>query len=353
MPAPTKTQLIGGAFQDTEGNVLANGYLMFFLNQDSEVNNFQICSGVAVRIQLDSAGNVASSSSTPPAPNQFIWATDVLLPVNAYYRVTGYTVNGQIAWGPNNQQVTSGGVGGGTFNLGTWIPNSVFSWVPSVQNLALQTNEVANGSQTLLDLHAGSGITLTDNGSGRVTIVSSGGAVPAGGNIVSIPWNRATLGGSGINNTSITEASGTAITIFTAPVIQLYPSLWNITIEVSDPNIPFDNMVLARTAPGSLTVVDLTTLTFGGSSTPTLAQGVNVSDAISLQIDAAHDYYFMIHTASGSPHNSLVSRAMGPQFVGGVMGTGFSDQTHVSPIQNPVFTGALASGMWISAWKSA
>lgn len=171
MPA-TKTQLLGGAFQDTEGNVLANGYLKFFLNQDEVVAGLQICSGVEIRIQLDSAGNVASSTSTPPASNQFIWATDVLLPINAFYKVTGYTATGQIAWGPNNQQVTSGGVGGGTFNLGTWTPNSVFSWTPPVQPIVLQTNEVNNGSQTLLDLHAGNSITLVDNGAGRVTISS-------------------------------------------------------------------------------------------------------------------------------------------------------------------------------------
>lgn len=52
---------------------------------------------------------------------------------------------------------------------------------PLVTSLALQVNEVPNGSQILLDLHAGTGITLTDNGSGRVTIAASGGGGPVSG----------------------------------------------------------------------------------------------------------------------------------------------------------------------------
>ena len=45
--------------------------------------------------------------------------------------------------------------------------------VPSA--LVLQTNGVVNGSQSVLNLAAGTGVTLTDNGSGTVTIASSGG----------------------------------------------------------------------------------------------------------------------------------------------------------------------------------
>ena len=46
--------------------------------------------------------------------------------------------------------------------------------------LLLQVNETNNGSQAVLDLHAGTNITLTDNGVGRVTIAASGGG--GGGN---------------------------------------------------------------------------------------------------------------------------------------------------------------------------
>lgn len=167
-----KVQLIGGAFQDSEGNVLANGYLKMKLSQDSQVNDSEICSGIEITIQLDSNGNVASSSSTPPASNQFVWGNDQLSPTNSFYRVTGYKSNGQPAWGPNNQQVTGNG---GTFDVGTWVPNSVFSWTPSLQIVVLETDGVINTVQNLLNLISGTGIQLSADGSGDVTISSSTG----------------------------------------------------------------------------------------------------------------------------------------------------------------------------------
>ena len=160
----SKVQLVGGNFQDAEGNVLALGYLKMRLNQDSVVNSSQICSGVEITINLDNSGGVNVS------PVQAVWGNDQLSPANSFYRVTGYKSNGQPAFGPNNQQVIGSG---GTFDVGTWVPNLVVSWTPPLQPLILQTNEVANGDQLILDLHAGTGISLADNGLGRVTITST------------------------------------------------------------------------------------------------------------------------------------------------------------------------------------
>src|SRR6266478_7161615 len=118
MPA-TKTQLVNGFFQDNQGNLLANGYLEFVLSQDESVTSVgNIASGITIKILLDSSGNVSTSPSL-----QYMWANDVMLPTNSFYRVTGFTSKGQPAWGPNNQTVVSGGVGGGTFDLGSWTPN--------------------------------------------------------------------------------------------------------------------------------------------------------------------------------------------------------------------------------------
>src|SRR5229473_2444825 len=100
------TQLINGHFQDSLGNALNKGYLVFKLNADNAVAGVALLSaGVEVTITLDSNGSVVAS------PAQKLWATDVMTTVNAFYAVTGYTASGQIAWGPNTQQVTSGGIG--------------------------------------------------------------------------------------------------------------------------------------------------------------------------------------------------------------------------------------------------
>lgn len=164
---PAKVQLTGGAFQDSEGNVLANGTLIFQLSQDASVSGVgNIVSGTEITILLDVNGNV--DTSTP----QLIWGNDQMLPLNTYYRVTGKSASGQFAWGPNNQQV----VGVGTFNVGTWVPNQVVSWNPPLNtSIALQHNGVNNGSQSKLNLVAGSGISVTDDGAGDVTLAATGG----------------------------------------------------------------------------------------------------------------------------------------------------------------------------------
>lgn len=165
---PAKVQLTGGAFQDSEGNVLANGTLIFQLSQDASVSGVgNIVAGTEITILLDINGNV--DTSTP----QLIWGNDQMLPLNTYYRVTGKAANGQNAWGPNNQQV----VGVGTFNVGTWVPNQVVSWNPPLNSsIALQHNGVNNGSQSKLNLVAGAGISVTDDGVGDITLATGGGA---------------------------------------------------------------------------------------------------------------------------------------------------------------------------------
>jgi hypothetical protein len=143
-----KVQLTGGSFEDSEGNALALGYLEMQLSQDENVSGVgQICAGITITIQLDASGNVVVS------PVQSVWGNDVMLPVNSYYRVTGWTAAGQMVFGPNNQQVT----GASPFNLSTWIPNQIISWTPSLQAPAITVNGTPLSSQTAL------AFTSTDN----------------------------------------------------------------------------------------------------------------------------------------------------------------------------------------------
>jgi hypothetical protein len=196
---PSKVQLIGGAFQDSEGNLLANGYLDMFLSQDCSVTGVgNICSGISVRIQLDSNANVASSTSTPPAANQYVWGNDVLLPTNNFYRVTGYTANGQPAWGPNNQQV----IGTGTFDVGQWVPNQIYSWTPPLTTVELEVNGTPTSDQAVLNLTAGSNITITDEGDGEIIIAASGGGSPnpLGAAMIPVPADGFQLSPTGLSS---------------------------------------------------------------------------------------------------------------------------------------------------------
>jgi len=113
----SKVQLTGGAFQDVEGNPLANGFLLMQLSQDGQVNgNTEIAAGREIEITLDSNGNISTS------PAQSVWPNDVISPVNTFYTVSAYTQQGQLVWGPNAQQVFSTP---SPYDVGAWVPASI------------------------------------------------------------------------------------------------------------------------------------------------------------------------------------------------------------------------------------
>jgi hypothetical protein len=163
MPA-TRTQLVGGLFQDANGTVLNAGYLIFELSQDSQVTglNTEVCAGVKIRVPLNTSGSIVNTAGE----KYYIWGNDDLLPINSFYIVTGYTASGQLAWGPNHQQVTSGT----TFDVGTWVPDFLTNWQPPLQSPQLETNGVTNGNQGKLNLKNGTNVTIVDAGNGDVTI---------------------------------------------------------------------------------------------------------------------------------------------------------------------------------------
>jgi hypothetical protein len=110
----TVNQITGGAFNDSEGNVLANGYLIFELSQDEIVNtSTQVCAGRQIRVQLDSSGNV------PLSPVSNLWPNDVLTPSGSTYLIWAYSAKGQLVWGPNSLRVLSSP---SPFDLGALIP---------------------------------------------------------------------------------------------------------------------------------------------------------------------------------------------------------------------------------------
>lgn len=108
--------LIGGGFQDCEGNIIVNAQLVLELSApatDRMTGVIQVCPGRKVSYQLDANGNIAGA--------QGVWSNDLLLPAGTYYRAWVYAANGQLAWGPNCQVLTD--VGGFVF-LNTWVPNN-------------------------------------------------------------------------------------------------------------------------------------------------------------------------------------------------------------------------------------
>ncbi len=116
MAAPNN--LIFGRFQDPDGNTLSFGRVEFELSADAIVNGTTaVCAGYIVSFKLDVNGDVTYSPETPA-----LWPNDVLSPANTYYVVRAYTQAGQLAWGPNPQQIISTE---NPTNLSSWIPGNV------------------------------------------------------------------------------------------------------------------------------------------------------------------------------------------------------------------------------------
>jgi hypothetical protein len=150
----TKNQIVGGGFQNAIGAPLANGYILFELSQDAQVNTTtQIAAGFTVNIPLDASGNVVTS------PVQSVWPNDVLSPAGTFYNVSVYSANGQLVWGPNAQQVLSTP---SPFVIGTWVPASVNLGAGGGGSLNTVSIVTANGvSGTVVTTAGNSAITLS------------------------------------------------------------------------------------------------------------------------------------------------------------------------------------------------
>lgn len=110
-------QITGGSFEDSEGNPLASGYLIFELVSDGIVNtSTKVCKGTSIKVPLDSSGNVVTSTVYS------LWPNDVMTPNTTFYYVSAFTSKGQLVWGPYAQTIKSTP---SPYNIGAWIPGKL------------------------------------------------------------------------------------------------------------------------------------------------------------------------------------------------------------------------------------
>lgn len=115
-----KTNLVGGSFQDNQGNVLSNGWLTFQLSHDANVavlgspTGSQVTAGQITTMLLNQNGSLC--------PLQYIWTNDVLTPAGSYYLVTAYNSQGLQVWA--NKQIMYIQPYTASINIGTITPNT-------------------------------------------------------------------------------------------------------------------------------------------------------------------------------------------------------------------------------------
>jgi hypothetical protein len=157
-----QNQIVGGAFQDFEGSVLANGYLTMQLSHDAQesVGPGQVVAGYPRHVPLDANGNIAGTV--------LVWPNDQLDPANTFYIINAFRHDGVLAWGPQFQTVSSSP---SPFNVGVWVPNNPPSGGAPVGSILLQNNGINNQSQSKLNLEStDSSVTITDLGSGAINL---------------------------------------------------------------------------------------------------------------------------------------------------------------------------------------
>lgn len=117
-----------------------------------------------------------------------------------------------------------------------------------------------------------------------------GSTVASGSNVATVPWAFYDRGSS----SPLATAGYDYVQAFFSNSILSFPASWRVGIYVGGAiTSPIGELVLIRTLRDHGATVDVTPITFGGSATPTFSStGLQLSDAIALQIDTAHDYYF-------------------------------------------------------------
>jgi hypothetical protein len=167
--------------------------------------------------------------------------------------------------------------------------------------------------------------------------IGGGGGGGASGSLVNITLN--TLAGSNANWQNYSQWIR-----FSGMGMLQFPASWVVKMQFRAGSPVIGSMCIKRTLAGSTAVIDTTSVTIGGVTNPTLVSpGIVTTDPISIALDDAHDYYFMVYFANVSA-NASVSAGSGGNF-SAASATG--DQTGVTTIPTGTANVALFYSMYV------
>lgn len=241
--------------------------------------------------QIYVCGQPANVATAPPSPLSLIYADNAgLVPIiqpiltdgfgHADFYVLAGTYTVVVAYGAVIQQV--------------YIDQSIAESGTIPITIALETNGVPNGNQTLQNLVAGTGITIVDDGVGDVTITSTGGggfSTPGVGGFWSTNYPLQAVNGFGWTSGAIAVTTINQILVWQFAL----ESMWEIsnistyiTIGVAGQSVGF----------GLYTTEGALVLQSGPISASTSASGVTV--AVTPTTLSPGVYYFAACSTSDS-----------------------------------------------------
>lgn len=173
----------------------------------------------------------------------------------------------------------------------------------SIAGSVFQVNGLNNTLQTKVNLISGTGITLTADALGGVTVTnSSPGTVPAGANVITMPSLNFTTNfpASTTNTANSSGATNTFVQYVPGNSLHSTPSSWKVSITTSSASTTV-TLKVVKCAVGSNVVISSTDITFnGGQVSPTLSPaGQYTSDTINLALSTGFDYFFLLNSSTG------------------------------------------------------
>jgi hypothetical protein len=158
----------------------------------------------------------------------------------------------------------------------------------------LQTNGVNNPVQNKQNLQEGTGISITDDGSGNITIAATNTGSPSGSNLLFI--------GPQINGSGLPSGFSPDSVLLRIPASSVAALGSSLKVSIafdaaSTGNLVLQNSVVRRTLPGDVTFIDTTDLKWGGTVSPTFnttATKKFTSDVCIVPVDTTHDLYIIL-----------------------------------------------------------
>jgi len=170
--------ITGGAFQDSQGNVIVAGTLVLRLNQDALITGVGQLAPKEVTFVTDASGNVSGN----------LWANDQLSPSGTVYVATLFDISGRKIFGPEN------------WNIAGSSPISITAIAPSSSSVSYPNaiiqdpgadQTISSGNLIVVDSVVAGGLTTKD-----VSIALTGASDSYGGLISAAIAALPALGGT-------------------------------------------------------------------------------------------------------------------------------------------------------------
>jgi len=289
-------------------------------------------SAISVRIPLDGNGNVSGTVK--------LWVNSTLTPAGSFYIVDAFDSNGEQAW--RTSQFLMIPASPSPYDLGTAVLNSPVPAGPA-NSSTFQTNGVNNSVQSLLDLVAGTNITLS-NSNGHTTITAGGGAAGSfffGPGLI----DNALLFGTGAVGTSVSPGISNGVTA--ANVVTVYKFSLPMSFSISKITSQCTDNLAGQTATFGIYSEAGSLLVDGGKFTTIGSGGIVTNTITPVTLPAGVYWHAQAINAASVAHYPGVAISSGSIISGFIVPFWVKNSTKVGNAANILSSGNLPATLGV------